>query len=392
MVVVIVFLLMTPILGDDFKGDKIYHASRVLGHKLKTTLAVSLEVCRTECLRCVDCLSVNYNRYYTLCELNNYGSSGNILFLVSNIQEESGWVHLNIEKNVYTDLGLCNDNACPAGTVCRNGNCSYEYCAPIDSISVTRATIQGNMNNVGSKIRFVCDAGYHMIGSDVAECFEDGTWTNFPRCDKTCPVPLELQNVDGYPTIVSANILTLDGELTNIHLIDADTVVLDDSEVTFSCAGGSFMQNYQKIYCNEGEWIYMPGCRDLDLGIDCVVDVSCSVLPQSDQCVNRICRCPLGTSYSYTESRCIEKCPNGYANTFNEVKNMGQWGWYNIESFPSSMDTCTSICLSRTLYTCRSFDYSYSSGWCYLQSVTYFDDPPSVYAYYGGAYFLRDCI
>ncbi|KAL4217248.1 calcium ion binding [Mactra antiquata] len=295
-----------------------------------------------------------------------------------------------------SDLGMCSSFSCPSGTVCRNNQCDIERCEPPRYIGIANGEIFGNMNNIGSKILIVCNDGYEVVGNEQSICQADGTWSSLPTCLKVCSAPSNLQiHGSAYPSFVEAFIYSPNGTMNNITTIDANTKFTQGSVVVFDCAGGLYLQGYQTLYCHStGNWIYMPDCEGLGLGIDCIVDEVCSIQPHSNECVNRICRCPLGTSYSYSEMRCIEKCPGGYADTFNEVKEVGQWGpsSYNINNYGASVESCIMYCLDRTTYVCRSFDYNYGSNKCYLQEVTYYDDPASVYTWNGGAYFLRDCL
>ncbi|XP_056628579.1 complement component C7 [Triplophysa dalaica] len=93
---------------------------------------------------------------------------------------------------------------------------------------------------VGSKIEYTCIAGYHLIGSAIAECQENLKWLQLSKeCKRTlCDPPKLPQDVTGRPWKVDYNI----GEA-----------------ITLSCPDGKEMEGPPEIQCNAGlAWSPQP--------------------------------------------------------------------------------------------------------------------------------------
>ncbi|KAF7648106.1 hypothetical protein LDENG_00161560 [Lucifuga dentata] len=89
---------------------------------------------------------------------------------------------------------------------------------------------------IGHKLRFGCDQGFLLEGSEEVECLQSGQWNKpFPVCKKGCRLPLT------------------SGFLINPALIRK--LQPPGSKIIFSCPAGKFVQGKAEVEClANGEW------------------------------------------------------------------------------------------------------------------------------------------
>ena len=106
----------------------------------------------------------------------------------------------------------------------------------------------GDNYEVGSVMRFKCDPGYDIVGSDRLLCQSDSNWEppNEPVCQiKRCPTTPSVQH----------------GTVSPEHTVDGETDVYGVI-LAVQCDGNHIRTGPSRIYCNEdGEWTEKPKCE-----------------------------------------------------------------------------------------------------------------------------------
>ncbi|KAL3832306.1 hypothetical protein ACJMK2_023960 [Sinanodonta woodiana] len=123
-----------------------------------------------------------------------------------------------------------------------------------------------------------------------------------------------------------------------------------------------------------------------NLGDACHSDADCNF--QFSYCHYSRCLCQEGNSYSFKDRSCVQSCKL-YGRYFQEVPYyfIDQ---HNMETLTGiSFEDCQMLCLNRTSYTCKSFEYGDTSKECFLQNITRQDaiadwntDQEGLFSYY----------
>jgi hypothetical protein len=326
------------------KGIK--HASKLNGNTFNTITEMSLWACVEKCQAKTECESINYDRFYRICELNLKPENATI-----QLQKVVKTIYSEKESWMIASGNLCNSDPCEENKTCAvhddNVDCVFEECRGRPTI--VNGSIYGNMNNIGAVIAVRCDYDFYQIGDNMLVCDESGQWKYGvePKCVLPCsPPPMVYNNfIFDYAHIQTTERIYYVAS-TNISEISS-LIILEGSRVTFkdACNDGEYATNVPISLCDSGYWS-MPTTK-------CIV------------------KCPFSLSYSFSNDECISlaQCKNGYADTFQRFKYKIALDNNYEELTNVSVSDCIDHCRSDPL--CNSFDYCYYGQYCGFQKMCF---------------------
>ena len=148
-------------------------------------------------------------------------------------------------QNLYIPQGN-PQYTCTGGEWIGSFTCRIIECSALDR--PLNGQMIGDSYEVGSVMRFKCDPGYDIVGSDRLLCQSDSNWepTDEPVCRiKRCPTTPSVQH----------------GTVSLEHTVDGETGVYGVI-LTVQCDDTHIRIGPSRIYCNEdGEWTEKPKCE-----------------------------------------------------------------------------------------------------------------------------------
>ncbi|KAK3608046.1 hypothetical protein CHS0354_031032 [Potamilus streckersoni] len=124
------------------------------------------------------------------------------------------------------------------------------------------------------------------------------------------------------------------------------------------------------------------------IGDACIISSDCSVV--QSECRDNTCLCLPGYSFSPKTGECLANCAK-YGDNFFKVAYHFISGNNQDVFLGVSEEDCKFLCLNRTTYICRTFEYGVNE--CYLSTVTSLDAPNDWYLDTAReySYYQRDC-
>ncbi|KAF7696157.1 hypothetical protein HF521_006251 [Silurus meridionalis] len=204
---------------------------------------------------------------------------------------------------------------------------------------------------LGNFVRYKCEKGYKMEGSNLIVCKENGWDPSLPQCTViTCSNPPNITNgvfnpskesymieekvtydcVEGFKLYGSPTISCTDNGQFEKFLPECRPIICDSPLIPYSVIDGSPPYTYNsviKIKCNKG--YKLEGSESLTCGNDGWI----SALPR---CIPLTCDAPSitdayivkGKAASYTYAMSIQvKCSKGYTMTGSDTLSCDENGW-----------------------------------------------------------------
>ncbi|XP_053387609.1 CUB and sushi domain-containing protein 3-like [Mercenaria mercenaria] len=198
-------------------------------------LGIGLSDCVRECGLRPHCEALSYMGRMQMCDLFSTTDEGNLP------NGECMYISGSYIKFEKTPCGICS-----YGQVCDmpSKQCKYKECI---STRINNGTVLGNLNEVGSKIRYKCNHGYRdKNGIISAVCKEDGTWNVTANCTRDCGNPVSPANGtivsnSGTMFLDTATVTCDDGYQSSVGVISCtasgqwDTVTCDRICKPFAC-------------------------------------------------------------------------------------------------------------------------------------------------------------
>ncbi|KAL4217439.1 hypothetical protein ACF0H5_023889 [Mactra antiquata] len=288
------------------EGSQIENNVNISGRRLddkvfRTLLKISLNQCKKECKKRIDCFSINYCRLRTLCELNSVTVTSDSSLIVA-----PGFVFYSIPQ--VTNVNDIIEQPCPRGQVLQaGGGCKIEECHTNVTLVDPTAALYGNMKAEGSILKYTCIS---LPGNQYTTCLSDGDWSTSldNLCGSKCPVPSTIfgTQIDQLSAYNDTSLVSLTSQTTDI----LETLnYFDGSFVQYSCLEGLGSSATGRQDCQAGVWSETSLKCDHNYNQGCETDSDCSYLNLI--CYNRYCNCSPGKHFSYIESQCVSVCPHG---------------------------------------------------------------------------------
>ncbi|XP_073467157.1 coagulation factor XIII B chain-like [Aquarana catesbeiana] len=143
-----------------------------------------------------------------------------------------------------SEKGLCNDGKWQSLPRCIKKKKCTNNPPQIANGEVSAQSVAQEYYS-GSTVKYICEDGYHIFGSDESKCI-DGKWLPLPTCeDSSC----------GRPPKITNGVLKEEQK---------KATYLSGERATYECSKGYTMgQNTKYITCENSVWTELPVCREI---------------------------------------------------------------------------------------------------------------------------------